>query len=173
MAALTATTTLRAAARWDGPEQPVALRIAGHEGQVVVDLADAEHRVVVIDPTGWEITSDTPARFHRPEGMGALPVPTPGGSLDVLTDLWPVTGEDLVLGLGWVLGCFNPSGSKPLLDLSGTQGSGKSTLARMLRSLIDPNAVMLQTMPSDARNLAVISARHAVLAFDNASVISD
>ena len=169
----TATTTLRAVALWDGPEHTVGLRIAGHEGRVIVDLADAEHRVVVIDAAGWTVTPESPIRFHRPDGASALPVPAPGGTLDVLADLWPVTGEDLVLVLGWVLGSFNPSGSKPLLDLSGTQGSGKSTLARMLRSLVDPNAVMLQTMPTDARNLAVISARHHVLAFDNASVITD
>jgi hypothetical protein len=169
----TATTTLRAMARWDGPERPVGLRVAGHDTQVVVDLADAEHRVVVIDEHGWEVTTRSPVRFQRPEGMLALPVSIAGGGLDVLDDLWPLSGPDLDLVLGWALGCFNPSGSKPLLDLSGAQGSGKSTLARMLRSLVDPNAVALQTMPTDARNLAVISARHGVLAFDNASSVSD
>jgi hypothetical protein len=169
----TAATALRALSLWDGPEHAVFLRIANHEGRVVVDLADAEHRVSVIDEGGWTITTESPVRFQRPEGMLPLPLPVKGGNLEVLEDLWPVSGEDLVLVVGWVLGCLNPSGPKPLLDLSGTQGSGKSTLARMLRSLLDPNAVMLQTMPSDSRNLAVIGARHAVLAFDNASKVSD
>lgn len=169
----TATTTLRAMARWEGPEHPVALRVAANDAHVVVDLADTDHGVVVIDEQGWSVTTESPVRFQRPEGMLALPVPITGGNLDVLEDLWPLSGEQLDLVLGWVLECFNPSGSKPVLDLSGTQGSGKSTLARMLRSLVDPNAVPLQTMPTDARNLAVISARHGVLAFDNASSVSD
>ncbi len=168
-----AVTTLRGLARWEGDEFPVGLRIAGHEGTVVVDLADGERQIVVVDSDGWRVTTESPVRFHRPEGMLPLPVPVAGGNLDALADLWPVSGDDLVLVLGWLLGCFNPSGSKPVLDLSGTQGSGKSTLARMLGSLIDPNSVSLQTMPTDVRNLAVIAARRALLTFDNASTISD
>src|SRR5205823_1560401 len=37
----TAANTLRGIARWEGPETQVALRIAGQDGSVVVDLADA------------------------------------------------------------------------------------------------------------------------------------
>jgi len=169
----TAATALRGIARWEGPEVPVGLRIAGGDDAVVVDLADDERRVVVIDRSGLCVTTDSPVRFHRPPGMLSLPVPTVGGSLDDLTDLWPLRSDDLVLVLAWVLGCFSPSGSKPVLDLSGAQGSGKSLLARMLRSLIDPNAIPLQTMPTDLRNLAVIAAHHAVLVFDNVSQVSD
>jgi hypothetical protein len=169
----TAATTLRGIARWEGPEIPVALRIAGQDGSVVVDLADARHQLVLIGPDGWEVTTESPVRFFRPVGMKSLPLPEKGGSLDAFADLWPIHGDDLVLVMGWVLGCFNPSGSKPLLDLSGTQGSGKSLLARMLGALVDPNAIPLQTMPSDLRNLAVMAQRHAVLAFDNVSTIAN
>jgi hypothetical protein len=168
----TATTTLRGIANWEGPEIPVGLRIAGHEGRVVVDLADDERRVVVIGPEGWVVTRESPVRFYRPAGMVPLPLPARGGTLDGLSELWPVRGDDFVLVVGWLLGCLNPSGSKPLLDISGTQGSGKSVLAWMLRSLVDPNAIPLQTMPVDLRNLAVIAAHHAVPTFDNVSVIS-
>ena len=169
----TATAALRGIARWEGPEIPVGLRIASCEGVVVVDLADAERRVVLIGPDGWEVASESPVRFYRPPGMQPLPLPIPGGNLEDLAELWPVKGDDLILVLAWVLGCFNPSGSKPVLDLSGAQGSGKSLLAKMLRSLVDPNAIPLQTMPTDLRNLAVIAAHHAVLVFDNVSQVSD
>lgn len=169
----TATTTLRGIARWEGTEIPVGLRIASCEGMVVVDLADAERRVVLIGPDGWAVASESQVRFHRPPGMQPLPVPSAGGNLEDLAELWPVRGDDLVLVLGWVLGCFNPSGTKPVLDLSGTQGSGKSLLAKMLRSLVDPNTIPLQTMPGDVRNLAVIASRHAVPVFDNVSALSD
>ncbi len=167
-----AVNTLRGIARWDGPEVPVDLRIAGHEGAVVVDLVDEARRVVVISPAGWKVTSDSPVRFHRPAGMLPLPVPVRAGSLEDLEALLPVSGDDLVLVLGWVLGCFNPEGPKPILDLSGTQGSGKSLLAQMLRSLVDPNASPLQTLPTDVRNLAIGCAHHAVPTFDNISLVS-
>jgi hypothetical protein len=164
---------LRAVANWDGAEIRVGLRIADHEGAMVLDLADAERRVVVVGPEGWSVTTDSPVRFHRPAGMLALPVPSRGGGLGDLADLWPVQGDDLVLVMGWLLGCLNPIGPKPLLDLCGTQGSGKSVLARMLRSLFDQSAVPLQTMPGDLRNLAVMAAHHALLVFDNVSLIPD
>lgn len=67
----------------------------------------------------------------------------------------------------------SPTGAKPLLDLSGTQGSGKSLLAKMIRSLVDPNAIQLQTMPTDMRNLAVLVGCHAVPTSDNVSHIDD
>ncbi len=165
--------TLRGIARWEGAEIPVWLRVGAHQGCVVVDLADAARRVVVVTSSGRLLTTESPVRFHRPPGMLALPVPVAGGSLGDVCDLWPVRDDDLVLVTGWLVGCFNPSGPKPLLDLAGTQGSGKSVLARMLRSVVDPNAVPLGTLPSDPRNLAVIVTRHALPAFDNVSVISD
>jgi putative DNA primase/helicase len=169
----TAANTLRGLARWQGPEIPVGLRIAGHGGQVVVDLADPDRQVVVIDANGWTITEESPVRFHRPPGIQPHPMPVSGGSLEDLGDIWPIDGDELVLVLGWLLGCLNPTGVKPILDLSGTQGSGKSLLATMLRSLVDPNAIALQTMPTDLRNLAVIAARHALPTFDNVSVIGE
>jgi hypothetical protein len=165
--------TLRAIARWDGPEIPVWLRVGAHQDSVVVDLGDTARQVVVVTPTGRLLTTESPVRFYRPPGMQALPVPVAGGSLADVLDLWPVRDDELVLLAGWLVGCFNPSGPKPVLDLAGTQGSGKSVLARLLRSVVDPNAVPLGTLPSDPRNLAVIVARHAVPAFDNVSVISD
>ena len=75
-------TTLRAIARWEGPEHPVGLRVAGLYGAVVIDLADPDNRVVGIGPSGWQITTDSPVRFYRPERMLALPVPERGGSLE-------------------------------------------------------------------------------------------
>lgn len=165
--------TLRAIARWYGPEIPVWLRVGCYQDSVVVDLADPARRVLVVTSTGTLLTTETPVRFYRPPGMLSLPVPVAGGSLGDVRDLWPVRDEDLVLVMGWLAGCFNPSGPKPVLDLTGTQGSRKSVLARMLRSVVDPNAIPLGTLPSDPRTLAVIVARHGVPAFDNVSVISD
>ena len=169
----TAANTLRGIARWDGPEIPVGLRIAGDDHRVVLDLADVAHRVVVITAEGWTATDASPVRFHRPAGMLPLPVPLPGGDPSVLQEIWPIRDDDLDLVLGWLLGCFNPTGAKPLLDLSGTQGSGKSLLARMLGALVDPNASPLLTLPTDLRTLAVMAQRHAVPIFDNASVVPD
>jgi hypothetical protein len=167
---------LRGLAVFDGPEVPVYVRVGQDlDGRIVLDLADPTHRAIVISRDGWELVEDPPVRLWRPEGMLALPVPTGGGNLDeLLGQALGVTDEDsLVLFEGWLLGCVNLAGSKPLLMLSGEQGSGKSERARMLRSVLDPNAAPLRTMPTDERDLAIMARRSAVLGFDNVSVLTD
>jgi hypothetical protein len=168
--------TLRGIARYDGAEAPVFVRIGSDpEGRIVLDLADAERRAVVISSNGWELVTSPPVRFWRPEGMGALPVPEGGGNLDeLLADTLRLGDEaQLVLIEGWLLGCINPTGSKPVLMINGEQGSGKSELARALRSVCDPNASPLRAMPADERDLVIMARRSAVLGFDNVSVLTD
>jgi hypothetical protein len=169
----TAAISMQAVARLEGPEREVGLRVAGYEDGVVVDLGDEHRTVVLISADGWELCPDSPVPFYRPAGMAPLPVPQRGGSLRGLRESLALGDQDFVLTLGWVLGCFNPSGPKPLLELVGVQGSGKSMRARMLRALFDPCASPLQTMPGTLRNLAVLSSHRALLAFDNVSKITE
>ncbi len=167
--------TLRGLAVFDGSEIPVHVRIGGDpEGRIVLDLADPGHRGIVISPGTWDLVEDPP-RFWCPEGMLALPVPVGSGNLDgLLTEVMqPIDESSLVLVEGWLLGCLMPGGSKPVLMLSGEQGSGKSERARMLRSVLDPNAAQLRTMPQDERDLVIMARRSAVCGFDNVSVLTD
>jgi hypothetical protein len=168
--------TLRGIARFDGAEAPVFVRIGNdEEGRIVLDLADEARRAIVVSPGSWELVESPPVRFWRPEGMGALPVPIGGGNLDaLLAEVLHIDDEpSLVLPEGWLLGCLNHAGSKPLLMLSGEQGSGKSERARMLRSVLDPNAAPLRTIPTDERDLAIMARRSAILGFDNVSLLTD
>jgi ABC-type oligopeptide transport system ATPase subunit len=50
---------------------------------------------------------------------------------------------------------LRPRGPYPVLGVHGEQGSGKSTAARMIRSLIDPYAVLLRSEPKEARDLMI------------------
>src|SRR5205814_130850 len=111
------------------------------------------------------ITEASPVAFHRPAGMRPLPLPVRGRNLDDLAELLALARHDFVLVLGWLLGCFNPAGPKPLLELVGVQGSGKSVRAHMLRSLFDPCTSALQTMPGTLRDLAVLAQHRGMLVF--------
>jgi hypothetical protein len=148
----------------------VHVRVAGHEGKLYLDLADAGWRAVEIDTDGWRVVSSPPVRFRRAPGMLPLPEPMPGGSIEALRPLLNVEGEtDFVLAVAWLLGALRDTGPYPALVLSGEQGSAKSTFCSLLRALIDPNAAPLRALPREDRDLFIAASNGHVLAFDNVS----
>jgi hypothetical protein len=78
---------------FDGPEIVTAVRIAGNEEIIFLDLANEQWQVVAITPQGWQVIPavECPVRFVRPKGMKSLPMPVPGGSLEPLRKLLHLT----------------------------------------------------------------------------------
>ena len=65
-----------------GGVREVHVRVAGHHGNIYLDLGDPDRHVVEIRPGKWEVMKgDPPVYFRRPRGMEALPVPVEGGNL--------------------------------------------------------------------------------------------
>jgi len=58
-----------------------------------------------------------------------------------------------------------------LLALTGGQGTGKTVLSTLLRDLIDPNRLGVQSFPASERNLTVALQQSHVVFFDNLSFI--
>jgi hypothetical protein len=159
-----------------GPERPVAVRLADHDGARYLDLGDAAWQVIVIEPGHWSIhtAGEVPVRFRRPRGLLPLPEPRRAGSLAPLRPLLNVQEEtDVVLLVGWLLGCLAPSGPQAILQLLGEQGSAKSSVARLLRSLVDPNTVPLRTQPKNEGDLLIAAGNGLVVTLDNLSKIPD
>ena len=165
---------LRGKALFDGPEIPVFVRIAEHDGATYVDLANANWRAVCIDASGWEVVDNPPVRFVRPRGMRALPAPRRGGNVDELRRFVNVnSNDDWVLLHAWLVAAYRPRGPYPVLALHGEQGSAKSTLLRILRELVDPNEAPLRSSPKEVRDLMIAALNAWILAFDNFSKIPD
>jgi hypothetical protein len=165
---------LEGEARFAGPERPVAVRLADHDGMLYLDLGDPAWQVVAIRTGRWEMVGpeDVPVRFRRPRGMEPLPEPHRGGSLAALAPLVNVQDEsDFLLIAGWLIGCLYPRGPRPALQLLGEQGSAKSTLARLLRSLVDPSTVPLRSQPQKEDDLLIAARNGLVVALDNLSEI--
>ena len=161
-------------ALYDGAEQEVFLRVAGHEGNIYLDLANPGWEAVEISPHGWRVISDPPVKFWRPQGMYALPYPVAGGNLTELRELINLPEQDgLELAVGWLLMTLSPTGPYPALILSGEQGSAKSSAARLLRTLIDPNKAPNRQLPRNVQDLMITAKRSWVLPFDNISNVQD
>jgi hypothetical protein len=166
--------TLRAKARFDGPERPVALRVAEHDGKIFLDLCDKHWRAVEVDAGGWRLATDCPVRFVRRRGMLPLPVPRHGGTVNALRKLLNVPDEATwMLAVGYLLGCLRPGRPFPILVVLGEQGSAKSHMCRLLRRLIDPNKAPLRRPPRDERDLMIAANNSWLIAFDNLSDLPD
>ncbi len=166
--------TLEARAHYDGSEYPVYVRLAEHRGNIYVDLADENWRVVEVTPDGWRVLENAPVRFRRPKGMLPLPVPERGGDLKVLRPFVNVNTEgDWQLYLGFCLAALRPAGPFPLLIQHGEQGTAKTTNSRVARMLLDPNISAVRAEPSDVRDIMVAAHNGWCMAFDNLSHLHD
>ena len=161
---------IEAKAHFDAPERVVHIRVGGVDERLYLDLGDATWRAVEIDATGWRVIDNPPVRFRRAAGMQPLPVPVPGGSIEVLRSFLNVQSDnDFVLVVAWALAVLRNRGPYPVIVLSGEQGSAKSTFSAILRSLLDPNTAPLRALPREDRDLFIAASNGHVLAFDNVS----
>ncbi len=132
---------LEGRAHFERNEEPVHTRLAERDGAIYLDLADDDWNAVEITSAEWRIVRNPPVRFRRPAGMLPLPTPVAGGTLDDLRASVNASDDDWRLVVAWIVAALRPRGPYPVLPLHGKQGAAKSTTARVLRSLVDPNAV--------------------------------
>jgi hypothetical protein len=151
----------------------LALRVAAHDGSIILDLGDPTGRVVVISPAGWEIVDRSPVLFRRTELTGVLPTPERGGSLDELRDLLNVTDDSWPLLRAWLVAALFYKIPHPILLLGGEQGAGKTTAEQALARMIDPSGAQVRTAPRDVEQWAVAAAGSWIVPLDNVSTISE
>ena len=159
---------LTAKAQFESPKKSVHIRIAGSKEAIHIDLTNKRREIVEITPDGWEILTDTPYYFIRPQGMKELPRPKHSKNKSKLKQLFTTDG---VLISAWLLGAMNPEGPYPILVLQGGPGSAKSTTTRIIKELIDPNEAAIRAHPRSFRDMMISAKNTWVLAFDNLSEI--
>jgi hypothetical protein len=166
--------TIRAVAVYRGPEMPVFVRVAEHEGEVYIDLGNENWDAVRVTREGFEVVPHPPIAFVRKAGFARLPYPAGEGTIDDLRPFLNIGSDgDFMLVAAWTAFSLSPRGPYPVLVLQGEQGSAKSTTVRVLRSLVDPAVEPLRALPKNERDLAIAAGNAWILAFDNLSGIRD
>jgi hypothetical protein len=165
---------LAARALFDGPECAVHVRVARTTEAIYLDLADPKWRTVKITASGWEIITDSPAHFRRPDGVLCLPDPARRGSLEELRPFLNVADDvQWRLAVAWLVAAIRGAGPYPVLDLQGEHGSAKSSTARALRRVIDPNASPDRAASRNEHDLAIAAQNSLVVSLDNISKLPE
>jgi hypothetical protein len=164
--------TLSAAAINDGEEIPVHVRAARWQDGYVIDLCDEHWQSVVVTASGWHVVAESPVLFTRAPAMRALPIPAHDGDIGMLWRHVNISARQRVLVLAWMIECLRPDTPFPVLELVGEQGSAKSTTQSGLRSLIDPNKVMLRGRPKTVEDIFVAAANNWMVSYENLSSLT-
>ena len=161
--------TIAAAGVNDGEQIDLYVRAAKDNAGYLIDLCDEQWRAVLVTPTGWQVLDHSPAYFTRTQSMRPLPEPQRGGDIGLLWQHTNIPGNRRVMVLTWLLDSFRPDTPFPVLELVGEQGSAKSTTQAVLRSLVDPNKVMLRGRPKTVEDIFVAAANNWLVSYENLS----
>ena len=166
---------LEARARFDAGIPEVYIRTGrdgdGEGSAYFLDLGDPSGCAIAIGDRGWFAVDRPGVHFRRPVGFLPLPMPSRGGSIDLLRPYVNLTDADFHLMVTWLTAVLRPVGPFPILVLSGEQASAKSTLAKVLRLLIDPHTCIALNPPTSTLNLMATAVNGWLLAYDNISDI--
>ncbi len=158
----------------DQAPEPVALRVAALEDDIVLDLGDNTGRAVVVKPGEWAVQAVSPVLFRRTALTAALPEPEPAEPMDLLElrKLLNVDDETWPLVVGWMVAALLPGIPHPVLLLGGEQGTGKSSAARLILGLVDPSGAPLRSEPRDPEQWAIAASGSWCVCLDNVSHVS-
>ena len=163
---------LSAVAIFGRPKLALHLRYAEHEGAIYIDLGNDAWEQVCITKDGWTVieSKDSPVKFRRIPGMKAMPIPSKEGKIEDLRRFLNIENEsDWILIVAWLIGAMKPTGPYPILMIQGEQGTAKSTTAKLLKDLIDPSVVPLQSLPRSELDLAIAAKNSWLNSYDNLS----
>ena len=150
----------------------VYLRVARAADRIFLDLGDANWNVIQITPSGWGVLPNPPVRFRRTPSMTALPIPQPGGWIELLRPFVNLTDANFILFVTGLVDALIEGHPHPVFVFIGEEGASKTTLAKIARSLIDPNKVKPKGIPTSSRDLFVDSENSYGLTYDNVSILN-
>lgn len=152
-----------------------ALRVGkGSDGAIWIDIGRDDERTVRVTAEGWTVEKTPGCYFRRTRGVGELPIPETGGSLDLLWPMVTVSEKDRPLVRAWIVQSMIPGMTPcPALFLHGEQGSAKSTSGQMIgSSALDKPTRTRPPRADTMKDFMVTSAGRWQVMIDNITSVS-
>ena len=154
-------------AEYESPEVETHLRIAKDEQEgIYYDLANEQRDCVHVNKEGWKI-EPTPLAFRRYSHTFSQSLPITGGKLNDMFEFFNIRPEDRLLVMAWLVSCFIPEISHPILLVTGEKGSTKTTFTKMLRNLVDPSATYQTSIAQKMEDTLLVTSQNWCMSFDN------
>jgi hypothetical protein len=150
----------------------IHLRAAKVGGEIFIDLADAEDRIMVLSANGARVIEgddECPVVFRRSK---QLPIHFAEGTLDDIRAMVNMDDDQFVVFMACAVKMFFPDTPSPIVNLIGEYGSAKTSTTRVMRTLIDPVAAMVAPASDKVDDMLIRSWHNYVLTLENMSDLS-
>jgi len=129
-------------------EHVLSVRVAQRDDIFYLDLGNG--RIIQIDKTGWKVLTNAPIAFRSFSHQTDHVLPSSDYKIDDLLQFFNFKDpKEHLLFIAYLVSCFVPNISHPVIVLSGDQGSAKSTFFRLVKRLIDPSRIELFAPPKN------------------------
>jgi len=166
--------TLIGKALFDGELCTVYIRCAYVDGVLYYDLNNESKQVVAISEDGWHVQDDSDVIFYRNNTM--LAQVTPEHSEHDIAVIAPFyrfkNDEDRILHIVSLISKFLPHIPHPIDIVHRQKGTAKTTTMKKDKSLVDPDKVLVATLPKALDALAIYLHNHYFVAYDNITSFS-
>lgn len=168
--------TLKAKAVFSGNQKKLERRAAFHNGCHYYDLGSTDG-AVEINESGVKLLPQAPSIFKRGKNMKEQLKPDlsvkPQELIKLVKKHFRVKKElDAILLAIYIVTAFIRDIAHVIMVLHGEKGAAKSTSMKMLKSIIDPAAQALLTMPRAKQDLIVTLSNNYMSCFDNLDSLS-
>jgi len=138
------------------------------EERLIIDLANNDEEIVIVERGGWRIDKLAEPRFRRYSHMLPMKVATEGADIREFVRFWRLKdATDDVLLVGYIGHMFVPEIPKAINVAVGPKGSTKTSSQRAIRQLVDPSSVDDLTIGEKGKEFVQQLAHHYVPLFDN------
>ena len=147
----------------------IHLRAAKVGGEIFIDLADADDRIMVLSAHGARVIEgddECPVVFRRSK---QLPIHFAEGTLDDIRAMVNMDDDQFVVFMACAVKMFFPDTPSPIVNFIGEYGSAKTSTTRVMRTLIDPVAAMVAPASDKVDDMLIRSWHNYVLTLENMS----